>query len=96
MQGALANPANHTGNLKMKMTSRERIALLSKQQLLDVAIDKQNSRDIRDAALQRWLAIDDEDFAASIDRMQNLIHEAHRRMRSGGDVSPPHTDQSRS
>ena len=72
----------------MIFSALDKIVSLSKEQLLEVALDRLNSQLIRDAALQRWLMMDDKDYAASIDRMRRLIREARQRMQGGiGDES---------
>jgi hypothetical protein len=57
----------------MIYTSKDELSALSKNDLWLAALNKDNSRDIQDAALQMWMAIDDRDYENSIQNMRALL-----------------------
>ena len=74
----------------MRITLVDELENLTKDQLLEVATDKRNTEVIQDAALERWLMLDDKDFADSISRLRQLVDTAKRLMRRSDDAAAGH------
>ena len=74
----------------MRIILVDELEYLTKDQLLEVATDKRNNKTIQDAALERWLKLDDKDFADSISRLRNLVDTAKRLMRRSDDAAAGH------
>ena len=74
----------------MRITLVDELEYLTKDQLLEVATDRRNNKAIQDAALERWLMLDDKDFAESIGRLRQLVDTAKRLMRRSEDATAGH------
>jgi len=59
----------------MAITSLDDLAKLTKEQLWQAALNKENGRDVQDEALRRWMAIDDRDYENSIQRIRALLDQ---------------------
>ncbi len=62
----------------MLITSKDALPNLSKDELWAVIENIDNSAEIRDAALELWLALDSQDAVNSMKRMKTLIARAKR------------------
>ena len=62
----------------MLITSKDALPKLSKDELWAVIENIDNSTEIRDAALELWLALDSQDAVNSMKRMKALIAQAKR------------------
>ncbi len=71
----------------MQISTVEQLENLSKDELLEVATDRRNNKDIQDIALERWLLLDDKEFSESITRLRQLVETAKRLIRRSDDTS---------
>ena len=71
----------------MQISSVEQLENLSKDELLEVATDRRNTKDIQDIALERWLLLDDKEFSESMTRLRQLVDTARRLMHRSDDAS---------
>lgn len=72
---------------QMRITSMDQLENLTKDALLETATDKGNDKAIQDAALERWLLLDDKDFAESMTKLRDLIKTARRLITRSDDMS---------
>ena len=59
----------------MIVTTLDVLARLSKEELWEAALDKQNTPDIQDIALRKWMVLDERDHRESMARMHNLVRQ---------------------
>lgn len=74
----------------MRITATQQLETLSKDELLEVATDHRNDKEIQDAALERWLRLDDKDFSDSITKLKSLIDTAKRLIGRSDDTTAGH------
>lgn len=60
----------------MIVSSLDVLGKLSKEQLWDVALDKDNVPEIQDIALQKWLALNEREHLESMARMRALLRQS--------------------
>jgi len=70
----------------MIVSSVTQLSKLSKDELWEVALDRGNSLEVQNAALEFWLMIDDRDYMDSISRMRDLINHAKKFMLGLSDI----------
>jgi hypothetical protein len=64
----------------MIVDSKRDLDRLSKDELWQVAVDKQCHPDIQAEALLRWMALDENDYHNSIQRMRKLLDQTRKYM----------------
>jgi len=74
----------------MQVSSLAELETLSKDELLEVATDRQNTKEIQELALECWLLLDDKEFSESITRLRQLIDTTRRLLRRSDDASAGH------
>ena len=68
----------------MRILSTKVLEKLTKEELWEVLVDRRNSDNVRQVALERWLELDSADYSESISRMHRLIAEAKKRLSNSG------------
>lgn len=59
----------------MVVATLDVLSKLSKEDLLEVALDKQNSADIQEIALQKWLVLDEHEHRERMARMRMFLRQ---------------------
>jgi hypothetical protein len=70
----------------MIIISVAQLSKLSKEELWEVALERANSLEVQNTALELWLMLDDRDYMDSISRMRELINNAKKFMLGQSDV----------
>ena len=68
----------------MIIASLDVLAALSKDELLEVAVDPKNTREIQDIALHKWMALIEHDHQESMARLRALLRQSWEFMHSAG------------
>ncbi len=68
----------------MIVSSLEVLATLSKDELLEVALESKNTRDIQDIALHKWMAFIEREHQESMARLRALLRQSWEFMHSAG------------
>jgi hypothetical protein len=64
-----------SGVSEMKIDTLDALGKLSKEALLEAALDKANTSDIQDIALQKWMALNEREHLESMARMRALLRQ---------------------